>query len=532
MKTMNNRLAGTRLLLSFYLRRERLSLILWILGIAGSTLAVAISFEELYATEAEVEALKHIISNPAITAMVGPAFGIDNYTVEAMMGHQMLLLTLIALALMNIVISAKHTRGDEETGRLEQVQALPVGRLASPFSLFLLLLLANGLITFVTAFGLIGLNLDAGGSFVYSSVLGLGGFFFGNLTLLVAQIFRSRRVVLGVSFGILLGSYVQRAIGDMLAEALSYSSPLGLLLYTEAYVNNYLWPMGVILILSIALFSLALLLKGNRDLGSSLIEDRAGKTRGGKMLETPFSFIFRLQFGLILGWLFGIYFLAASYASMLGELEYFLDNLSFIDKMLPGAGEGALLEEFLLMLMSVMSLLALIPGMLILLRLLKEEEENRLEPILTTGVSRKRILGSYISLAIITSILMILVTVLGFYSVSLLVSEETISFFSLLKLALGYLPAIFVMLGLTALITGGFPKLRLLLWLYVSYSFVLIYLGDLLEFPKVLHYLTPFGYVIDFPLEGRGLIEALVLLAISISLFVLGTYLYRRRDLR
>lgn len=531
-KEMTKSLMNTRLLFFFYIRRERLSLVIWILALAGTTAAVAISFEELYATEAEIEALKHIISNPAITAMVGPAFGLDHYTLGAMMSHQMLLFTILAVAIMNIVMTAKHTRADEETGRMEQVEALPLGRLASLFALFLLLLLANGLIALTTALALIGLGLDGTGSFLYGAVLGLGGLFFASLTALGAQVFRSSRTVLAFSFAVLIWAYIQRAAGDMEAEILSYTSPLGLLLYTEVYVNNYLWPLGIIFVLCLILFSLAFFLKARRDLGSSLIGERAGKARGGKMFQTPFRFIFRLQFGLIFAWLLGIYLLAASYASMLGELEYFLENLSFIEDMLPKAGEGTLLEQFLVMLMSVMSLLCLIPGILILLRLYKEEEDNRMEPLLTTGVSRGRILGTYISLSVMTSIVMLLITVLGFYSVSSFVTEEKIALVSFLKLALGYLPAILVMLGLTTLIIGGFPGLRGLLWLYLAYSFIVIYLGDLLDFPEVLDYLTPFGYVLSFPLEGRGIVESIVLLALSLSLFLLGLGFYRRRDLR
>ncbi|MBO1915323.1 hypothetical protein J4G37_62155, partial [Microvirga sp. 3-52] len=69
--------------------------------------------------------------NPAMTAMVGPAYGIDNYTIGAMFAHEMLLFTAIAFGLMSILLVARHTRSDEEDGRIELIRSLPTGRLSN-----------------------------------------------------------------------------------------------------------------------------------------------------------------------------------------------------------------------------------------------------------------------------------------------------------------------------------------------------------------------------------------------------------------
>ncbi len=47
------------------------------------------------------------------------------------MAHQMLLLTAMAVGIMSILLVTRHTRADEEDGRIEMIRSLPAGRLAN-----------------------------------------------------------------------------------------------------------------------------------------------------------------------------------------------------------------------------------------------------------------------------------------------------------------------------------------------------------------------------------------------------------------
>ena len=115
------------------------------------------------------------MKNPAMTAMVGPGYGLDNYTVGAMMAHQMLLFTAIAVGIMNIFLVVRHTRRDEESGRIEMIRALPVGRLANLSSTVLVSLIVNILLALIVGLGLYFLrieSMDLHGSLLYGAVLG------------------------------------------------------------------------------------------------------------------------------------------------------------------------------------------------------------------------------------------------------------------------------------------------------------------------------------------------------------------------
>src|SRR5690625_6783724 len=96
--------------------------------------------------------------------------------------------------------------------------------------------------------------------------------------------------------------------------------------------------------------------------------------------------------------------------------------------MLPDDGEGTLTELFLGMLMSVMALIGVVPSIIIVQRLYAEEDKNQMEILLTTGTSRIKVMSHYLLVAFITSIVMLVMTVFGLYSVSIFLMVEALHF--------------------------------------------------------------------------------------------------------
>src|SRR5690606_18535202 len=159
--------------------------------------------------------------------------------------HEMLLMTAVVVGLMNILLVIRHTRTDEEDGRIELVRSLPVGRLSNLSSTLLVMAGANIVLALLTAFSLAALGIesvDLQGSLVYWFALGAAGLVFAGVAAVCAQLSPNARNALGLSIAILLLAYMVRAIGDVANETLSWLSPLGWILRSEAYVNNYWWP--------------------------------------------------------------------------------------------------------------------------------------------------------------------------------------------------------------------------------------------------------------------------------------------------
>ena len=138
----------------FIVRQDRVRIPISIMSLLLITFSTAISFSRLYENQQEKQAIAQTMLNPVMTAMVGPSEGLDNYTNGAMLAHQMLLFTAIAVAIMNILLVAKHTRMEEEDGQVELIQAFPVGRLSNLSATVLVVCGTNVLLAFIIGFRL------------------------------------------------------------------------------------------------------------------------------------------------------------------------------------------------------------------------------------------------------------------------------------------------------------------------------------------------------------------------------------------
>ncbi|WP_347601535.1 hypothetical protein [Acrocarpospora sp. B8E8] len=86
------------------------------------------AFPQLYKTAAERQTAGETINSPAGLAFTGPAHYLSDYTYGSMLGHQMLGFMVIMVGIMSVLMVARHTRTEEETGRAELVRAAIVGR--------------------------------------------------------------------------------------------------------------------------------------------------------------------------------------------------------------------------------------------------------------------------------------------------------------------------------------------------------------------------------------------------------------------
>lgn len=518
----------------FLLRRDRIRIPIWLITLSFITVITATAFTGLYQTEQERQAIAETMKNPAMTAMVGPGYGLDHYTEGPMMAHQMLLFTAIVVAIMSILLVTRHTRADEEEGRIELIRSLPVGRLSTLSATIIVLVAMNILLAVIIGLGLYSLqiaSMNLEGSLLYGAVLGATGIFFSAVTALFAQLSSNARGTIGLSFAVLGISYLIRAIGDVSNETISWFSPLGWGLKTEVYVNNYWWPVGLTILFSIVIFILAYYLNTIRDLDAGFIPAKPGRKHATRLMQSPIGLAFRIQRTGIITWAIGMFILGVSYGSVFGDLESFFSNNEMISQMLTPVEGLTLTEQFVSMLMSVISMICTIPALMFLLKLKGEEKRNRTEHLLSRAVSRNSLLGSYLLLSILLGFVMLFLAILGLWAAAASVMEDPIAFSLLFKAAMAYLPAIWVITGLSAFMMGVKPQFSGFSWLYLGYSFFVVYLGTMLQFPEWMGNLSPFGHVPQLPVEEMNYVSISVLTSIAVVLIAIGFIGYRQRDI-
>ncbi|GAB3796259.1 ABC transporter permease [Virgibacillus kimchii] len=523
---------NTSRLAGLMLRRDRIRILLWIIGITFFTLIVPVAYEEIYGTDQERQGMAETMANPAMTAMVGPG-NLENYTVGAMTSHQMLLLTAVVVGLMNILLVNRHTRVDEEEGRIELIRSLPVGRLENLNATLIIMVFTNILLALINGFGLYALgieSMDLSGSLLYGAALGGTGIVFAGVAAVFVQLSESSRGVVGYSIAVLLIAYLLRAIGDVSNETLSMFSPLGWVTGTEAYWNNNWWPILLMLGVTFTLFCIANYLNSIRDLEAGFFPARPGRRNASAFLQSPLGHALRLQRAGIIAWAIGMLVLGASYGSVLGDLEAFFSDNDMLREMLVQEEGYSLTEQFIPMLMMVMSLLATVPPVMAMLKLYGEEKKNRLEQILASSVSRSKLMGSYFLIAVINGFIMLSLTSIGLWSAGTAVMDEPFDFGTIYGAGLIYYPALLFMLGLAVLFIGYLPKLTSLVWAYLFYAFIVLYLGGILDLPEWLGRLSPFGYIPQLPVDEVEWVPLLTLTAIAVVLIVAGFIGYKRRD--
>ena len=560
---MRGNFENTRKLARFMLRRERNIAITWIVLLLVIVVGLVPAVEAIVEGDARAQ-LANMMENPAMIAMVGPAFALLDDGLGAMYTNLMFLFTALTVGIMNIFLIVRNTRADEEQGRYEVLRSLPVGRIANLSAAFIVAIVVNAVLSILIALSMFSLgdeSMGFGGSMLWGLSLGATGLVFAFLTALFCQLSSSSRGAISYSFAALVVFYFMRAAGDINAnmEVLTLISPLGLVTRTSPYVADYWWPIWIMLGIAIVIALITYRLNAIRDIDQGIIPARPGSAEGSLLLRSSIGLTFRLTRMALIWSLVGVFVLGASYAAILGEMDEFVAHNELYQNMilLPAGislevAEGMTTEEivtimntvvaaagftlselFAAMVNNMMALLALTAPLILVLRAKAEEKAIRTELILATATCRIKYLAGFIGLAFVMAALLQFVLAVGLFSVAQVVLPEPceLSFTFLFEAAMVYTPAIWVMVGLTALLIGLLPKVTGVIWAYFGYTFLVVFIGRMDVFPAWLQYTTPFGFVPQLPMDEINFPTLALLTLLAVVLTAAGLIFYRNRDI-
>jgi len=539
---MRGNFDNTGRLVRFMLKRELVMSTVWIVILVLFSMGLAPGMTSMFDAEAR-QAFIATFDNPVMISMMGPVYGADNYTPGAMYTGMMLLWVAITVGIMNIFLVTRHTRADEEKGRAEVVRSLPVGRLANLNAAMITAVIVNVILGLLTGLGLAvtGVeSMDLAGSMMYGAVICAVGLVFASITALFCQLSSSRGGAMGYSFLALGAFYMLRAMGDMQGyEIVSCISPLGLALRAQAYIENHLWPVLLLIVISAVIALVAYKLNSIRDLDQGFIPARPGKKEAASYLSTPFGLAFRLLRTTLIVWLITMFVLGASYGSIIGSIDEFVGGspqylqILGLDSAAAEATKENIQMYFLSFVTSMMTLICIIPVLMASLKPRGEEKDHRAEQVLARVVPRVKYIAGYAALAYAASVLLQFATALGIYASAASLSGEANPFTlgTLLKASLSYTPVLWVMIGLATLLIGLVPKASGAIWGYFGFTFFASFMGEVIGLPEWLLSLSPLHHVSDVILGDKiDFAPLIVLTMIAAALTVAGFVFYRRRD--
>ena len=343
---------------------------------------------------------------------------------------------------------------------VELVRSLPVGRSAPTVAAALAVVAMNLVVGGLVALTLIAQHLPVAGSIVFGLSFIMIGLVFACVAVVVAQVTENTRVVYGVAGALLGAAFVLRAVGDIGDGTISWLSPIGWVQKTRPFAGEKWWPFVPTLFAIAVLVAVANGFAARRDLGAGLVQPRPGRRGASPSLGNPFGLAVRLQRGSLVGWGAGVLFTAVAYGSIADSIDDFVRDNKALADMFARAGSASLTDSYLATSMRILALVG--TGFVIqsVLRLRSEETSLHAEPVLAAAVSRSRWAMSHMVDACGGAVILLAVAGLGVGVSYGAVRGDLGVVPGLLGAAFVYVPAMWLMAGLTFALVGLAPRRR------------------------------------------------------------------------
>jgi ABC-2 type transport system permease protein len=529
-------LTGTGVLTRLAFRRDRIMLPAWVYLITVLVATTAYTFKKLYPTAAARAQL--VVTgggNPALRFLYGR---LNGSSIGALTAWRYGIWAAIFGALMTVFIVIRHTRGDEEAGRLELVGSAVVGRQAALTAGLLTAATANVAIAVLLSVALPASGLPVSGSLALALAIGASGLAFTGIAAVAAQLASGARGARGICFGVLGAAFLLRAIGDSAGPSgpswLTWTSPLGWVELTRPFDGQQWWVLALPAAVLAAGVGSAYALAARRDYGAGLLPDRPGRPTASGLLRGPLGLAWRLQRGLLGGWAAGVVCVfAASGAAAKGIGSLLGGSTQLRNEFTRLGGQAAITNAYLAALMLLAGLGAAGYATSAVLRLRTEETGGLAEPLLATAVGRIRWGLSQVAVAVFgTAVLLALAGLATGLGYGLRTGAAGPQAARMLGAAMAQLPASLVIAGVAVALVGLLPGACVAgAWTVLGAVVVIDLFGEVLQLSHWLLDVSPFTHVPKLPGGTVSAAPLLWLCLAAITFSALGLAALRRRDI-
>ncbi len=529
-------LAGTGELARLAVRRDRIALAASVYVITAAVAGTAWTFKKLYPTAAGRAALAATGgSNPALRFLYGRLSG---SSLGSLTTWRYGVWAGIFAALVAIFVVIRHTRSDEEAGRLELVGSTAVGRQAA---LVAGLVTAAAPIVTVSVLLCVALpltGLPAAGSAVLALGIGCCGLAFTGVAAVAAQLTSSARTARGIALGVLGVAFVLRGVGDAAGGSgpswLSWASPLAWIQLAQPFAAMRPWVLALPLAVAAGGTGLAFALAARRDQGAGLLPDRPGRATASAFLRGPFGLAWRLQRGALLGWVTGYAFtFAASGAAAKGVGQLFGTSTALEREFTRLGGQAAITNAYLAALMLLAGLVAAAYAISVILRLRTEETGGVAEPVLATATGRIRWALSHIAVAVAGAALLLAVAgVAAGLGYGLRAGSAGTEVARMTGAAMAQLPSVLILAAIAVLVFGLAPGASIpAAWTALGLVVLINLFGQVLQLSHWVLDISPFTHAPRLPGGTVSAVPLVWLCALALAASAAGLAALRRRDI-
>jgi ABC-2 type transport system permease protein len=222
--------------------------------------------------------------------------------------------------------------------------------------------------------------------------------------------------------------------------------------------------------------------------------------------------------------------LGAALSPLVASVVSESDSLAeLVEALLPGTSTDSS-TVFVSGLLGITGMLAACAAAQAMLRMRADESSGRSELLLSTPLTRSRLLLSQSAVA--AGAVIIITGAVGIAVWITAIATDAPGDADLAVAGLAHAPAAAVFIALPALLIALVPRIAVgATWLLLAVSVVIGQLGEMLELPDAIRVLSPFSHVSAVPVEEVDGAEVALLLGIAVVAVGLAAVLARRREL-
>ncbi|MBO0823743.1 MAG: ABC transporter permease [Actinobacteria bacterium] len=530
-------LTGVGELVRLATRRDRMLLPIWIYVLAIIAVSGGYAVKEIYKTPASRASLASTVHHDAALLFI---YGqLHGSSIGALLTWRYLTYAALAAGLMSIFLVIRHTRADEEAGRLELIGSTVVGRHAALTAALLVALIANAIALVLTFAIFMLFRLPAGGALAYALGEAGCGAVFAGIAAITAQVSSTARGARGIAITAVGVAFLLRGVGDSGGAHglnwLSWVSPIGWAEVARPFTGERWWVFALPAAAAVVGIGAAFFIAGRRDAGAGLLPARPGPGAAGRLLAGPVGLTWRLERGSLVGWSTG--FLVAGLA--IGAVGVGIGNLigssgGAVDQALHRiGGQAALTNAYLAACSSLLGLVAAAYAVGVVLRLRTAETDGLSEPLLATPVSRYRWSGSSLLMTVAGTAVVLVAGGFGMGLAFGVAGSGPGTWIGRLVVAgLVQLPAALCLAALACAFVGVLPRWSIGIgWGAVAVCLLITVFGPAVQVSQAVLDVSPFTHVPKLPGGVFSLAPVIWLSVAAVAMAAVGVAGLRRRDI-
>jgi ABC-2 type transport system permease protein len=377
---------------------------------------------------------------------------------------------------------------------------------------------------------------SAVGAVLTAASVAVGGFVFGALGVVAAQVLPTRRAGALASGGFVVGAFLVRAVANTKEglEWLRWATPFGWSELVRPFGTRTLLPLVVGAAATAMLAALGARLAHRRDLGGAIVPDRPRRPPRRVGLHSSLGFAARQGLPRAAIWVVPLLVLTITFGLLSKDIgEFFRSNETFIEVFERFDVDPSVpVRAFLGFVVSMFAVVGVCFAVSELGAAREEEATTRLDNLLTRAVTRRSWLIGRLAVTVGGIAVLSLGLALGAATGAAL-GDADIAVAEFATVAVNAMPVALCFLGLTAVVFAALPRATTGVGFgLVGAAFVWQLVGSAIGAPQLALDLTPFAHVAPVPAQGMNVTAALVLAAIGAIGCVSAVELFARRDLQ